>query len=246
MTSEEYEAWRVQKANETPGNLQGEDCPLCLNRGYTMELREGYRVCVECGCMAKRRAAARIRKSGLENMLERYTFDAYQTPEAWQKAAKKKALQYLTDNNGKWFVVAGVVGSGKSHLCTAICGELMKSGMDARYMLWREESRKLKAMVNDNAYDQILQPFKDVRVLYIDDFFKVGDRNITSGDINLAFELLNHRYNDVKKITVISTEWTIEQIMDIDQALGSRIYERSKDYYLRISGDGKNWRLRRS
>lgn len=250
LNSEEYEDLRVKWSNDTPGDLTGYHCPDCLDKGFIIERRGVELVSVECECMVKRRNLRRIRQSGLSDMLSRYTFDAYQTQKNWQKTAKSLALDYANDPKGKWFVAAGTVGSGKTHLCTAICGDLMNSGMDVRYMLWRDESVKIKAAVNDqDAYNEIMRPLKKARVLYIDDFFKAGkdaktgNPKITEGDINLAFELLNARYNQRDCMTIISTELTMDQIMDVDSGVGSRIYERSKGYYLRIVGQDKNWRL---
>lgn len=241
MTSEEYEQERVRWANSRPGTLIGYDCPRCMNRGYHAELRDGRAVDVPCQCMAIRRSQVHIRKSGLTDLMKRYTFDAYQTVESWQKAAKARAQQYAADASG-WFVAAGSVGSGKTHLCTAICGELLRSGKEVRYMLWRDDGAKMKAVVNDKEeYSKLILPFKRADVLYIDDFWK--GKEVTSGDINLAFELLNSRYNNTDKLTVISSEKMVEQIMDIDEAIGSRIYERSKGYYLRLT-EKKNWRLK--
>lgn len=199
--------------------------------------------------MPKRRSLRRIRKSGLGDLLDRYTFGAYETPEKWQQTAKQTALDYLTDHE-RWFVVAGTVGSGKTHLCTAICGGLLDTGLEVRYMLWRDHGVQIKAIVNDSeAYAEMVEPLKRVRVLYIDDFWKAardenGKPKVTPGDINLAFEILNARYNRKDLVTIISTELAIEQIMDIDEAIGSRIYERSRGCYLRLDKAGRNWRLK--
>ena len=65
----------------------------------------------------------------------------------------------------------------------------------------------------------------------------------TDADVKLAFELLNARYNDTAKLTLISTEWSLEGLLDIDEALGSRIYERAKKHWLNFNGR-QNWRLR--
>lgn len=231
--------------NRIPGKLTGDHCEECLDRGYITEARGKELVRVECRCMAKRRSLDHIRRSGLGDMLEAYTFERYQTPETWQKNAKGFALDYLEHGRGKWFVAAGAVGSGKSHLCTAICGELLNAGLEVRYMLWRDDGGRIKAAVNDSdVYSRLLDPLKTVRVLYIDDFFKAGSGGVTQGDINLAFELLNYRYNNRGLVTIISTERTLEEIMDIDEAVGSRIYERCKGYYLLIGGKGKNWRVK--
>ena len=120
----------------------------------------------------------------------------------------------------------------------------MDRGVDVRYMLWRDISVRAKALVNDEAeYKRLVDPLKTVRCLYIDDLFKTGKgQEPTTGDVNLAFEILNNRYNDEKKLTIISTERDIEQLLNIDEAVGSRVYERSRDFYLQLSGK-KNWRL---
>lgn len=194
--------------------------------------------------MVRRKNERRIRVSGLGEMLQRYTFDTWVSDAKWREKAKTVAVRYAENAVG-WFVAAGAVGSGKSHLCTAICGRLMEQGMDTRYMLWRDVSVQAKAVVNDDEeYSRIVEPLKQVRVLYIDDLFKTGKgQSPTVGDVNLAFEILNARYNDSRKITIISTEKSIEQLLDIDEAVGSRIYERSKGYYLDFRGR-ENWRLR--
>lgn len=106
-------------------------------------------------------------------------------------------------------------------------------------MIWRDEVRELKSLVNDDAaYKQKMDGLKNVAVLYIDDFFK---GNITEGDKNVAFELLNSRYNQRLR-TIISGERSMEQLMEVDEAIGSRIYERSKNGYCLVS-PSDNWRL---
>lgn len=112
-------------------------------------------------------------------------------------------------------------------------------------MLWRDVSTQAKAVVNDEAeYRRIVTPLKRVKVLYIDDLFKTGKgQNPTTGDVNLAFEILNARYNDTSKITLLSSELTMPLILNIDEAVGSRIYERSKHWYFDLTGK-QNWRLR--
>lgn len=195
--------------------------------------------------MAKRRSLKRIERSGLKGALVSYTFDAFETSEPWQVEMKRKAREFLADSAGKWFMAAGSVGSGKSHICTAICGELLNAGLEVRYMRWRDDGGRIKAAVNDNEeYSRLIEPLKTVRVLYIDDLFKTqAGKEVTAGDVNLAFELLDHRYADRRLITVLSSEKTIGDILNIDEAVGSRIFERCRDYYVQLDGQ-KNWRLR--
>ena len=242
----------VDAQNREPGNLKGFDCPECLNRGYIFRANDrGQYFARECGCMVRRRNAKRLEKSGLSDMVQRYTFEAWEVRERWQQQAKDLALQYTEEQKG-WFLAAGNPGSGKTHLCTAICRELLHRGYNTQYMLWRDVAVEAKSVVNcEEDYQRIVGPLKTLRVLFIDDLFKSGKeirdgswvpKMPTVGDVNLAFEILNSRYNDSKKITIISTEWDIYGLLDIDEAIGSRIYERSKGYYLDFS-DKPNWRL---
>lgn len=240
-----HERSRAEWANQVPGDLPGPDCQKCLNRGYIHTVDDqGRRSVRECECMTRRRNQHRLERSGLSEMAKRYTFDTWQTPDRWQERFKELAQAYAAERRG-WFLTAGRSGSGKTHLCTAICGECLAQGLDVRYMLWRDVAVEAKAAVNDDTeYARIVEPLKSVRVLYIDDLFKTGKGQApTVADVNLAFEILNSRYNDSKKLTIISTERSMDELLDIDEAVGSRIYERSKGYCLDFT-QKPNWRLR--
>lgn len=231
--------------NRTPGKLTGYDCPMCLNRGKFMEIRKEsgrvYRVFRECECMKTRKSLREIERSGLAPLMGECTFDTWEEREPWHKQAKKLAMAYAENPDG-WFVMAGSVGAGKTHLCTAVCGELLKRAIPVRYVLWRDLTTQAKAvLMNNEAYQAFVAPLKRIKVLYIDDLFKTGGQKPTPGDINLAFEILNNRGNGGLP-TVISSELTVEDITNIDEATGSRIYQRSKGYYIPLRGK-KNWRL---
>ena len=229
---------RAAIVNGITGDLGELDCPKCKNRGW-IAYNDGDGVVYErCDCMPKRRALRGIRESGLSALLEDYRLDNYETPEPWQESALAKARQYAGDPGKGWFYIYGSPGTGKSHLCTGICGALLESGHDVRYMLWRDVSRELKAVVNDTAFNELAAPYKRCAVLYIDDFLKGG---MGDADKRLAFELLNSRYNS-RRPTLISSELSIDAVPDWDEAIGSRIYERAKGYV--IHANGQNWRLR--
>lgn len=230
--------------NKEPGNLPDYDCPDCMNRGHFHRVDDQGRTYLEeCRCKAIRRSVWRMRHSGLADMAQRYTFDTWEQREPWQRSAADIARRYVKERDG-WFLMAGSPGTGKTHLCTAVACALIDAGIETRYMLWRDVSTRAKAVVNDEAeYQRIVEPLKAVKALYIDDLFKTGKGQApTVGDVNLAFEILNARYNNARLLTIISTERTVEELLEIDEAVGSRIYERSKGYYLPVTGK-KNWRL---
>ena len=220
-------------------DLGGVDCEICGNKGYVLNTGDnGELLTRECECMAKRRSLRRIRKSGISDMLERYTFKNYADEDDTRKNVKQTAIRFANADSG-WFYIAGQPGSGKTHICTAICARLIDRGKDVYYMRWRDESRLLKSQINSQELEEPLEKLKRIAVLYIDDFFKGGSNE---ADVRLAFEIINARYNDSKLRTIISTEMMLEEILSVDEALGSRIYERSKGYVLEAPKE--NYRLR--
>ncbi len=200
----------------------GYSCALCKNKGIIAypEISElGYSTVVfrECVCMKPRRSLRRLEKSGLKSLIKDYTFARFNVHKPWQGLMLNAARSYAEKPEG-WFFVGA----------------------------------QLKAAVTDEKrYAELINEYKTVDVLYIDDLFKSGRSKEaaaqpTSADINVAFEILNYRYNNPALLTVISSEYSIGDIISIDEAVGGRIYERTKNgNACSIKRDrGKNYRLR--
>lgn len=253
------ERMKAETANSENGKLNqkdGYDCQICRNKGYIIRAVEenGFWriVSQECQCMKTRRTIRRIKESGLGNLIIKCTFDKFEALEDWKKTMKNAAASYAKSPQG-WFFIGGQSGCGKTHICTAICRELILQGLDVVYMLWRDDVTRLKAMVTDvDKYDNNIQIFKRAEVLYLDDLFKVGNgmgnknkQKPTMADINIAFELLNYRsINNLQ--TIISSEFTIAELLEIDQALAGRIVENANPMPLVILPDiKKNYRLKK-
>jgi DNA replication protein DnaC len=140
--------------------------------------------------------------------------------------------------NGRIFITGNC---GKSHICTAICGELLKKH-EVRFMSWLTESVKLKQNVNNpEIYEPLMEEYKNCEVLYIDDFFK--NENITSADLRIANEIINFRCVANKR-TLISSERLVKDLMEIDEAVVGRMVEKAEEYLTEIVGKEKNYRLR--
>lgn len=245
-SSDDYAQMKVDHYNNEIGKLEGYDCPICKNKGNIMFLRDGYETLRNCECMEVRKTMRRLEQSGLKDLMINYTFERFKVQSDWQKRAKEMALDFLDNHENKWFFIGGQVGCGKTHLCTALVVEFINAGNAAHYMLWRDEIVPLKASVmDDEAYEKAIRKLKEIKVLYIDDFFKTERGKMpTTAEINIAFEILNYRYNNRDLITIISSERLIDDIIDIDEAVGSRIYERSREHCLVIQYDRtKNYRL---
>ena len=210
----------------TPATGASYDCPKCQDKGYIIVSKFPL-VTEQCECAVRKANLRRLERSGLMELTERCSFESFDTSEPWQRQAKEKALAYLKSPKGSWFYIGGRSGSGKTHLCTAICKELIDSGKEVYYFKWRDEAPWLKALIKDyEAYREKMKKLSDIPVLYIDDFLK---GSVTEADLNLAYQILNERYNTQKR-TVISSERSIKDIAVYDEAIAGRIYERSKGY----------------
>ncbi len=217
--------------------LDNVTCEKCRNTGYITEVRNGLLYSNPCSCLKERVSKRRLKQSGMEDMAARNTFGNFSADDAQLEKIKRAADQYATKPSG-WFYISGRPGSGKTHLCTAMCQKIIEAGRRVGLMMWRDESRKLKAVINDPEADALLHDLKTIPVLYIDDFFKGG---ISEADLRLAFEILNYRYNNSGLLTIISSEYDLKKVFDADEALASRIYEKAKGNIFRTPD--KNWRI---
>ena len=220
-------------------------CELCGDVGYREVCENGHWYMEECECFNRVQFTRNMKKSGANKNM---TFENWHSDFEFQSDVGAKAFEYATGGylSGQWFFIGGQVGSGKTHICTAILHELIKNNLGCKYMAWRDEAVQLKAIVNQHEeYHQKLMEFCKVPILYIDDFWKTQQGGKpTQADVNLAFQIINYRYQDKQYRTIISCEYTAKRLMEIDEAVGSRIYERSKAYRIEISKDSsKNYRL---
>ena len=233
---------QADRYNASIGDLQDYDCQKCKNKGYRAVVRNDVMEIEQCECLAVRHSVKLFHDS---NISEGYKLDNFYTTAPWQKDLLEAAYRFLEDPQG-WFFVGGQVGAGKTHICTGIVRELLRKGLSARYMMWRDDTVKIKAAVKDaEEYTRLVEPLKKVKVLYIADFFKSNYNQPTAADINLAFETLNSRYNRSDLITLISSEFVVDELIKMDEAIGSRIFEKSKYFQHNINRDAsRNYRLR--
>lgn len=263
LTAQEVEQMKADSYNRTVGKLNeadGYNCDLCKNRGYVAAVYHneqfGYysETLVPCKCQRVRNAIHKLNRSGLKNMVKDYTFAKFEAVEPWQQAIKTAAERFCADEEHNWFFIGGQSGAGKSHLCSAIAVHYIRKGKDTKYMLWRDEIAKIKACVNDvEQYAAMMDELKKAEVLYIDDLFKTGKAQDgkpampTAADVNAAFEVINHRYNNPGLITIISSERTLNDLNAIDEAIAGRIAERSKagGYCMNLKPDqSRNYRMK--
>ena len=200
----------------------------------------------ECGCVELARNRKRLRDSGLEQLAARCTFDSYEVKHQWQAVTKNKAQDYLRAYKEHGFFISGQSGSGKTHICTAICNEIIKQGGRLKYFQWVKDGTHLKQIVNDpKLYEEEIKALVEMPFLYMDDLFK---QEVTAADIRLVYEVLNGRYN-AGLPTIISSERSLaylRKVRDGDgEAIAGRIYETcgKGQFCIELSGSDKNMRF---
>ena len=240
LTDEEFEKHIIDSYNRKKGDLSYYDCKKCLNRG---DIMVGLNTVRLCDCMKIRKTNRILAESGLTEALQTKTFDNYQITENWQSVIKEKCIKFVQSPSECLFL-GGQSGAGKTHLCTAVCNELIKQQKTLKYLLWRDIVTKLQAnLYKDDVYTNITEEIKNVDVLYIDDLFKVRD-NRKNYELELAFKIINDRELS-HKITIISTECLISDLFKIDEALAGRIVKMSGEYLIQISKQqNRNYRLK--
>lgn len=218
-------------------------CHKCRDLTFIIEDTVAY----PCECRGIREAKRILERSGISNEFRKKTFDNFKYDSDLQLIkAYSISKGYVEDfkniekNRTNSIILTGQVGSGKTHLSMAICNCLMDKGIGVIYMGYREEIVRIKQNIMDPYYyNKIMNKYKNSRVLLIDDLFK---GNITGSDINIIFEIINHRYFNNLPV-IVSSEKSLKEIIDIDEAIGSRILEMSKDYRCEIKGKKLNHRL---
>ena len=232
---------QVESLNQTKGNLQDYDCKECSNKGLVYFDAGGDLSSRRCKCIQIRRGIRQIKDIG-EKRLQ--SLDDFVTKKPFQEKMLSMAKQYLTDNGDKWFFIGGQTGCGKSHICTAILREIAYTGKTIAFMPWVECVRELKKSNFSGKYYELIDKYLKCDVLYIDDLFKKRrTEELSMTDVSIAFEIINHREQNSKK-TLISSELSAMEIVEIDEALGSRIIQMSQGYRINIGKDrDKNFRL---
>lgn len=247
MTQQEAEQAKADAFNASAGNLHEQDghyCDRCKNKGYIAVVLQNemygywYESLTPCKCQRVRKAIRKLNKSGLQNVVKAYTFDRYETPDKWQESIKQRAMAFCNDDQHEWFFIGGQSGAGKSHLGTAIAVHYIRQGLDVVYMQWLDDIDRLiktSLEMESGEFERMMQEFKTAPVLYIDDLFKQGNGQATRENqfsqtvVKRTFEILNYRYNNPGLITIISSEKTIPEMVDIDEAFAGRIAERTQD-----------------
>lgn len=252
------EKFKVESVLEYDEEWRGDNiyCKKCgtARSHYWKEYERAMRI--KCECQEKEayeeREKERIATEKEKNLQKlkdlginpnKYGFDKFKVSYDWQRQMVEKANEFLKDIS-KSIIFTGQSGCGKTHIFNSIVFELVEKGYNIEYLRWIEQGKYLKSIITDtNLYQPIIKRYKNTKILYIDDFLKVGKNGMpTDADISLAFEILDYRKEN-KLPTMISTERSLDEILKIDEAIGGRLLELC-EIRLELFGKAENYRLK--
>lgn len=228
-------------------------CERCDNDGYYYEYRDIYpgmppllySIKCKCGKNGVIKFESKIAASGVGENFSSKTFETFRDSTDELTYVKNKASDYSLSfsenqyNSNNSILICGKVGSGKTHLAAAISNRLMEMGFGLEYFEYRERIMKLKQINMDyEKYKKEMDKIKNAKVLFIDDLFK---GKITEADTNAIYEVINNRYQRKMPI-IITSERSYNDLLEIDEAIGSRILEMCKENIINISSI-ENYRL---
>lgn len=193
-------------------------CTRCEGRGYlfaqvqeTFSVKVGpknYEVLTPCPCQLLQRRLQYYNDAGIPAVLAASTFETYQTPTQAQahacEVAKSFSLQYP---QGRGFVIAGPVGTGKTHLLAAtLAHAIIEKGARARYV-------EMSLLFNDirrgfqqgKSGGEVIGPLAEVDLLAIDE---LGRGRGSPFELDTIDDLIARRYN-AGKLTLFATNYSL-------------------------------------
>lgn len=243
--------YRVHKDTERDENLVPKEMVLesdfllgnVCTPDKAWEWRDTYSK--QCECVKKDRMNNLMKSSEITDEFKKLGFrsfvkegkpqvvvDAYDT--AYEYFNRFNHIKTLRQNS---IALMGVPGAGKTHLLTAVANNLiLKLSVPVLYFPYVEGFDDLKD--DFDLLETKLERMKKVEVLFIDDLFKptAGKPRATEWQIEKMYAVINYRYLNKLPI-LVSSELSIDEIVRVDAALGSRIYEMCEDYVVQIAGE---------
>lgn len=236
----------IDKVDEEPGITQGKT----------------YQVWVDCDCTKQQIAQKLLKASEITPEFRAMTFGNFRLDDVPPIVHDMQhlAVEYYknfdqlekTEHNSIAFL--GQPGVGKTHLLTALSNNMMSNKLKSvLYFPYvegfndlRDDFEKLEA--------KIIR-MKQVDILFVDDLFKPVSKPGKDGtrirvpqasewELKQLYAVINYRQMNHKPI-FISSELSFDEIINLDEALGTRIYKMCKKHFIQVDKDlGLNYRLK--
>ena len=218
-------------------------CPFCQDRGFIL-LPDGR--AKKCSCYGEKISQKILKKSHVNyEEIRQKSLASFRPDTELAENMLEMAKDFLADKNARGIGFFGQSGTGKTHICLGVAQELVQRTLRPfLYFNFRADIQKLKSIYYAESYYTEINKYIACPILYIDDLFKLSigrDGQLDRQDLQIVFDIINSRYLNRRYVTIISSELTVRQINQQDEALGSRIFDMIHPYGMECKG--KNRRL---
>lgn len=154
------------------------------------------------------------------------TLDDFKQEESWQTEMYMCLLEFLKDQDRKWFYFGGQTGSGKTMLCSAVCREFICFGIGSENIQWNDDDMRYAK------WKKKIEDYKKAKVLFLDGLFKPvrvnGECSMPSEEeIEIAREILEYRKTN-QLMTFITSERYLSEMLEADEKIGLLIFAGTK------------------
>ena len=248
MSGSSYDDWNLDKTRRMnlwdSKRFPKNQCPHCNGSGWIWK-DWGESEWIPCSCQSRIQTRKHTENAGLSKSLAKFNLNDFRADQAWQTALLKCTCDYARHPKGFLFI-CGQPGAGKTHLAAGAFNYILKGGARGKGRSWPDLMAELKAAQNTPDYVRLMDELKGCQILYLDDFLHAVKKQPTTGDLKLAFEIINARYDNDRNPTIITSNLTPSEIAKFDSSLSGRIVEAAGAHMLIIAPDpDRDYRTRK-
>lgn len=243
---------------DAAGNVQLDE----FNKPVYKRLPMKNEIWVTCSCQQQQQIERLIANSQITSEFQKKGFKNFDIEGRAPIISKMRneALKYynnfaeIRNEMENSIALVGQVGSGKTHLLSAIANGLLQQNISVMYFPFAEVMEKMRE--NEFALkDKIVHQAQQADVWFLDDLFKPVTKMVNGKTTKVPrasewaqermYEIINYRYLNKKPI-LLSCELDFETLLQINDAIGSRLFEMCSSYLVTIAEDPfLNHRLRK-
>lgn len=223
------------------------NCDKCKDEGYIYfnkkdKFGQEHLTAKPCECLIKRNNEKRVAKSNVSELFRNCTFTTFEERSPRQKEVKELCIEFYKqavskeidkDSKATAILLLGQVGAGKTHLAVAMMNNFIANNYNSLYTNYKDLVRTLSQNAMDKfVYKEEMDKCINADVLLIDEFFKCDNiSELTSAQKNYMYEIINTRYNN-RSLTILTSEKSIQEILQVSDALGSRLFQMANQKYV--------------
>ena len=188
------------------------NCPTCGNKRFILDAAGGLKPCPDCNVAQRWKVQALAAFASRSKLTQQQTFLNFRTTFNGQEnpvlvQCLRAAERFAAQPEGRWLVIWGERGSGKSHLCAAVDNHLTQAGIPSLFITVPDllaalrQAIDLQSNTEQESFTGRMNIFKTATVLILDD---LGAEQSSPWSESVLFEILDYRYRN-RLATMIAT-----------------------------------------